>query len=397
MSHDAASRYGESTRAIHGGQEPDAAAGAVATPIYQTASFAYANVEQAIARSAHLEEGYNYTRLGNPTITALEEKLAALEGAEACVVFGTGMGAASALVMGLCGAGEHLVCANSIYGATQGLLAGPMQRWGLQVTFVDAREPSQVARAIREDTRLVLVESPSNPVLRLVDFEAIAQLAHDRGVLVAVDNTFATSVNQRPLQHGIDLVMYSATKYISGHGDTLGGAVLGRAELLREIRTVEVLVGATLSPFNAFLLLRGAQTLPLRVERHNRNAQAVAAWLEDHPLVQRVTYPGLPSHPQHALARTQMRGFGGMIAFEMADDTQARALANAVRLCTLAVSLGDVKTLLSLPAHMSHRFLSPSERREAGITPGMLRLSVGLEDVDDIIADLSQALAQMEA
>lgn len=312
--------HGEGTRAIHAGQQPDAAFGAVATPIYQTASFAYSSVDQAIARAAHLEEGYSYTRVANPTTDALEEKLALLEGMEACITFASGMGAISALFLGLCGTGTHVVCANSIYGATHGLLTTTLQQWGLQVTFVDAREPGNVMRAITPDTRLIYIESPSNPTLRLVDLEGVAQLAHDRSVPVAIDNTFATSVNQRPKDFGIDLVLYSATKYISGHGDTLGGVILGDNQLLRTLRTVEILVGASMSPFNAFLLLRGAQTLPLRVERHNRNAQQIAEWLAEHPRVAQTIYPGLPTHPQYALARQQMKGFGGVISFDVGSD-----------------------------------------------------------------------------
>lgn len=231
--------------------------------------------------------------------------------------------------------------------------------------------------------------------MRLVDFEAIAQLAHDRGVPVATDNTFATSINQQPLRFGVDVVVYSATKFISGHGDTLGGAVLGSERLMREIRSAEILVGATLSPMNAFLLLRGTQTQPLRVERHNTNALAVARWLEQHPLVSTVLYPGLPSHPQHILACQQMRGFGGVVSFTVDTDFMARRVLNACHLFTIASSLGDVKSLISQPIHMSHRFLAPDARAEAGITPGLIRLSVGLEDVEDIIADLDQAFTMM--
>lgn len=396
MPTDPFSQQGDATRAIHGGQQPDPGFGAVTTPIYQTASFVFDSVEQAVARSAHLEEGYSYTRLANPTTDALEAKLAAMEGAEACAVFGSGMGAISALFLGLCRAGDHVVCADSIYGATHGLLTGTLAQWGLHVTFVDAREAHHIARAIRPETRMVYLESPSNPTLRLVDLEGVAQVAHDRGVPVAIDNTFATSYNQQPLRCGIDLVVYSATKYISGHGDTMGGAVLGSDGLIRTLRTAEILVGATLSPLNAFLLLRGVQTLPLRVERHNANALAVARWLEHQPAVRAVHYPGLESHPQHALAREQMRGFGGVVSFELEDDTVAAAMADAVRLCLLAVSLGDVKSLISIPARMSHRFLTPEARLLAGITPGLIRLSVGLEDVDDIIADLEQALRMVE-
>ena len=385
-------QLGPSTRAIHGGETPDVGAGAVATPIYQTAAFTFDSVEQAVARAAHLEEGYVYTRMGNPTIEALEAKLAHLEGTEACVAFGSGMGAVSGLFLGLCGTGDHVVCSDSLYGATYSLLTGPLRRWGLGVTFVDAREPGNIARAIGPETRLVYVESPSNPMLRLVDLEAVAQLAHDRGVPVAIDNTFATSVNQQPLALGVDLVLYSATKYISGHGDTLGGAVLGSNDLIRRVRQAEILAGAALSPLNAFLLLRGAATLPLRVERHNANALEVARWLQEHPRVLRAHYPGLESHPQHDLARGQMRGFGGMVSFEVEDDETARRVINAVRLIHIALSLGDTRSLISQPASMSHRGVSPQVRTAAGITPGLIRLSVGLEDVADLIADLAQAL-----
>jgi len=383
---------GEATRAIHGGQAPDPGYGAVTPPIYQTVSFAFDSVEQAVARSAHLEEGYNYTRVANPTTDVLESKLALLEGAEGCVAFGSGMGAISALLLGVCRTGDHVVCASTIYGATHGLLTGPLQRWGIGCTFVDAREPGNITRAIRPDTRLIYLESPANPNLRLVDLESVSQLAHDRGVPVAIDNTFATSVNQQPLRLGVDLVVYSASKYISGHGDTLGGAVLGNAEFLRHIRAAEILFGATMSPLNAFLLIRGAQTLPLRMARHNASAQAVAQWLETQPRVTRTLYPGLRSHLQHDLAVRQMRGFGGVVSFEVADDATAQQVIDATRLCTIAASLGDVKTLIAQPARMSHRFMSPQAREEAGISDRLIRLSVGLEDVEDIIADLDSAL-----
>lgn len=384
--------YGETTRAIHAGQEPDAAFGALATPIYQTASFAYDSVEQAIARSVHLEEGYNYTRVANPTIDALEHKLADLDGAEECIAFASGMGAIAGTFLGLCGSGDHVICGVNIYGATQGLLTTVLQRWNLQVTFVDAREPSNIARAIGPDTRLIYLESPSNPSLQLVDLVAVAQLAHDRGIISVIDNTFAGSSNQQPLKHGIDVVIYSATKYISGHGDTLGGAVLGNAHQLRRIRQAQILVGATISPFNAFLLLRGLQTLPLRMRQHNANAMAVARWLQANPAVPETIYPGLESHPQHELAKTQMSGFGGVICFDMGNDDAARAVQNATKLITIASSLGDVKSLISQPVHLSHRYLTPEERKFAGVTPGLVRLSVGLEDVEDIIADLDGAI-----
>lgn len=395
MAYDPNEFTGEATRAIHGGQQPDPGYGSVTTPIYQTAAFAYDSIDQAVARAAHLEEGYSYTRVANPTITALEQKLALLEEAEECVCFASGMGAISGLLLGICGAGHHIVCSDSIYGATQGLLTTVMRRWGLGVTFVDAREPGNVARAITPETSLVYLESPSNPALRIVDFEAVAQIAHDRQVLVATDNTFATSINQHPLCLGVDFVVYSATKYISGHGDTLGGAVLGDKRRLSAIRTAEILVGATLSPQNAFLLLRGAQTLALRVARHCANAQTVAEWLQRNARIRRTIYPGLPSHPQYALACQQMRAFGGIVSFEVESDAQARRVIDACRLCTIASSLGDVKTLISLPAQMSHRYLTPTERAAAGITPGLIRLSVGMEDVEDIISDLSQALESM--
>lgn len=394
MTADSGPYRGEATRAIHGGQRPDAAIGASATPIYQTAAFAVDNVEQAIARAAHLEEGYYYTRQGNPTVQALEEKLALFDGAEGCVAFASGMGAISTLFMTLCRAGDHVVCTDSVFGGTYTLLTAPLAQWGLSCTFVDAREAGNIARAIRPDTRLVYVESPSNPSLRLVDFEAVAQLAHDRGVLVAADNTFATAYNQQPLRFGVDLVAYSATKYIGGHGDALGGAVLGRNDLVRQIRATAALSGATLSPFNAFLFLRGAQTLPLRMERHNANGLAVAQWLAEQPDIHAVHYPGLPSHTQHQLAVGQMRGFGGVIAFDLGSDEAAKRMINATRLCVISYSLGDVKTLIALPARMSHRALPPQARALAGITPGLVRLSVGLEDVEDILADLEQALAK---
>ncbi|MBP2017768.1 methionine-gamma-lyase [Symbiobacterium terraclitae] len=389
-------RHGRlSTRCVHAGQRPDPATGSIATPIYQTSTFAFSSAEQGAARFAGEEPGYIYTRLGNPTVAALEEKLADLEGAEDAVAFGSGMAAIASTVTALVSAGDHVLFGSPIYGCTFDFLMEVMRRFGVEATPVDTSRTETVAAAIRPNTRLLLFETPANPTMRLADIRALADLAHGHGITVVVDNTFMSPFLQRPLEHGADIVIHSATKYIGGHGDVVAGLAAGPAQVMAEIRRTTLKnFGGIISPFDAWLLLRGLKTLHIRMQRHSENALRVARFLEQHPMVMRVYYPGLESAPHHELARRQMDGFGGIMSFEVMGGIAAgRALLNAVRLCTVAVSLGDTDTLIQHPASMTHAVVPPEARALAGITDGLIRLSVGLEDPEDIIADLDQALA----
>lgn len=386
--------YGLFTQAIHAGDAPDETTSAVAVPIHMANTFAYASAEDAAATFAGAKFGYIYTRWGNPTQAVLERRIAALEGGEAALAAASGMAAISTAIMSVVGQGDHIVATGSIYSGTFNLLARELPHFGVTTTFVDASQPDNIAAAMRDNTRIVYLESPGNPTLTLNDIAASAKIAHQAGALTFIDNTFATPINQRPLDLGADVVLYSATKYFCGHGDAIGGAIVSTQAFIENARTGILRdVGGIISPFNAWLILRGIQTLPLRVERHNTNALQVSRFLEQHPAVNWVAYPGLESHPQHELARRQMRGYGGMVCFEVKGGVEAGArLMNHIRLCTLTVSLGDTKTLICHSASTTHSTVPAEARREAGITDGLVRLSVGLEDPEDIIADLDQAL-----
>jgi methionine-gamma-lyase len=388
-------QYSIETRAVHAGEETCPLTGAVDTPIYQSTTFAFKDAEQGAALFSHQREGYVYTRYGNPTLKALEEKIAALEGAEAAQVTATGMAAVSTSVLGLLKAGDHLVSARSIYSAAFDLFHRKLPSWGIETTFVESTAPDDFARAIRANTKLVYIETPSNPVLNVLDIEAIASVARSREVPVAIDNTFATPFNTRPLRMGVDLVIHSATKYLCGHGDAMGGVIAGKHAIIQKI-AVETHrdLGGVMSPFNAWLILRGLRTLPLRMERHNDNAMRIAQFLRNHPKVEEVFYPGLPSHPGHDIARKQMGGFGGMLSFVVRGGIEAgRHVLNSVKLCILAVSLGDTRTLITHPASTTHVVVPREKRLEIGIYDGLIRLSVGIENVQDLMDDLDQALA----
>jgi methionine-gamma-lyase len=393
---------GFATIAIHGKKRFDkhetkkVTIRSVSTPIYQSSTFAFESAEQGARIFAGEEEGYIYTRLGNPTIKALEQEMAFLEVAEDSVAFASGMAATSAVVLNLCQAGDNLVAGDTTYGGTHKLFVGWLPKVGIEAREVDTRDPANVARAIDERTRLIFLETPAKPTLRLCDIKEIADIGHRHGIPVAVDNTFPTPYLQRPIEFGADIVVHSATKYIGGHGDTVAGLVVGPAETMAGVRGELADLGAAMSPFNAWLLLRGLKTLPVRMDKHTANAQEVAEFLSYHPKIDVVHYPGLRTHPQHELARRQMRGFGGMIAFEVKGGKAAgQRMVNAVEICTLAVSLGDVDTLIQHPATMTHSTYSDEDLIATGINPGLIRLSVGLEDVDDIVYDLRQALARM--
>lgn len=387
-------RPGFTTRAVHAGEHPDPTTGAVVPPVHLSTTFAFPSAEAGAALFAGERPGYIYTRLGNPTVAVLEAKVADLEGGEAALATASGMAAIATVLLTLLGDGGHVVCTDALYSATYDLLARRLPAFGIRTTFVDATDPAAFARAITPETRLLYVETPGNPTLTLTDIAAVATVARQHGLPLVVDNTFATPYLQQPLALGADIVVHSATKYLGGHGDAVAGVIVGRRAFIAACREATLAdFGGALSPLTAYLVLRGLPTLALRMERHCANAQRVAAYLSQHPKVAWVRYPGLPSHPQHALARRQMRGFGGMVCFELAGGLAAgRALLNAVRLCTLAVSLGDVRTLITHPASTTHHQVPAERRRAMGITDGLVRLSVGIEDPDDIVADLEQAL-----
>ncbi len=394
--------WGFSTLCIHGKKHTDKhdtgrPIRAVSTPIFQSSTFAFENADHGAAIFAGEDPGYVYTRLGNPTQAAFEVEMAYLEGGEAALALASGMAAATTAVLTCCRAGEHIVAGDTLYGGTHQLFTQTLPRLDIAVTEIDARDPENFARAITDKTRLVYLETPANPTLVLTDIAAVAEIAHAKGVPVLVDNTFCTPYLQNPLSLGADIVLHSATKYIGGHGDTVAGVLVGKADWIMQAR-METLrdVGGCISPFNAWLLLRGLKTLPVRMDRHQRSAMEIAQFLSYHPKVEDVIYPGLSFHPQHALAGRQQRGFGGMISFMVAGGRAAgKVVLDAVELCTLAVSLGDVDTLIEHPASMTHSTYNDADLKKVGIDPAMIRLSVGLEDVDDIIADLRQALARI--
>jgi methionine-gamma-lyase len=388
------SSKGFSTRCIHGNDKPCPVTGSLVPPIYQTSTFVFPDAATGKARFAGEEEGYIYTRLGNPTVDALDDRIALLEGGEAGASFASGMGAVSAVLLTLIKTGDHILATNGLYGCTFGLLDWLKEKFGVQYDLIDMTVAEEVEKHIRPETKVIYIETPINPTMKLVDLEKVSVIAKRYGVQVVVDNTFMTPYFQRPLDLGVDIVVHSATKYIGGHGDVVAGLVVGRKEFIRELKlTAQKDVGAILGPFDAWLLLRGLKTLALRMDRHNENGMKVAQFLKDHPQVDQVYYPGLPDHPQYELALKQMKGFGGIITFEVKGGyDQGVKVMNEVRLAMLAVSLGDVDTLIQHPASMTHAIIPKENRSIMGITDGMVRLSVGLEDVEDIIADLKEAL-----
>jgi len=379
---------GFQTTAIHAGQEPDAATGAVSVPIYQTSTYAQDGLGK--------HKGFEYARTQNPTRLALERNIAALEGARYGYAFASGM-AAIDTTLRLIKAGEHVIVSDNTYGGTYRLFSRVLENYRIEFTYVDTSDAANVEAAMRDNTRMVYVETPTNPVMSVTDLQAVSDIAHARGARVVCDNTFLSPYLQRPFEFGVDIVLHSTTKYLNGHSDSVGGVVVlndeGDAEWIKFIQNS---VGAILSPFDSWLIMRGTKTLALRMEQHDRNGRTVAAFLEEHPKVQKLYYPGSLSHRQHDLAKRQQRGFGGMLSFDVGSLESARTVLEGVRLCTLAESLGAVETLISHPATMTHASVLPETRARLGITDGLVRISVGLEDVDDIIADLDQALEKIQ-
>ena len=384
------------TLAIHAGQEPDPVYGGVSVPIYQSSTFAFASAEQGAARFAGKEKGFIYTRIANPTVRALEESLATLEGGFDASATASGMAAVTTIYTALLEKDAHIVGTASIYGPSRTVIENEFSRFGVRSDFVDTSDIRNVEKALRPETKLLFVETPANPTLALTDLKACARIARERGITFAVDNTFSSPLLQNPLALGADIVMHSLTKFINGHSDVVGGAIIAREEALhKRLRKVLVLMGGTMDPHQAWLVLRGVRTLALRVEKSQANAAALAPWLAAHPKVAWVNYPGLESHPQHALAKEQMKGFGSMLCFGLRGGYEAgRKMINAVELCTLAVSLGGIESLIQHPASMTHAGLPKEHREMAGITDDLIRLSVGCEGVEDIRADLEQALAK---
>jgi cystathionine beta-lyase/cystathionine gamma-synthase len=381
----ATTHSGFSTRAIHTGQEPDAETGAVTVPIYATSTY----VQQEIGK----HKGYEYARVSNPTRTRLEQNLASLEGGVSARVFASGMAAINALCT-MYKSGDHIVCGNDLYGGVPRLFNQVLAGYGIEFTYVDTSDARNVERAIRKSTRMVYVETPTNPLMTISDIRAISQVCRSKRVDLVVDNTFMSPYFQRPLALGADMVVHSTTKFLNGHSDGLGGVVVcTKPEQAEQLGFVQKAAGAILSPFECWLVLRGVKTLAVRMEQHDRNGRAVADFLVKHKRVKKVFYPGLPDHPQHALAKKQMTGFGAMITFETGSLTNANKMLKRVRVCSLGESLGGVETLISHPATMTHAALGEKGRKEIGITDGMVRISVGIENVEDIIADLDQALA----
>lgn len=389
------SKIGMQTLAIHAGEEPDATTGALVPPLYLATTYHLGSTENGAALFSGEKEGYVYTRWANPTVTVLEKRVAALEGGGAAVATASGMAAITTTLLANLKAGDHVVAAKAIYPSTFAVLSQDFAAFGIETTFVDATDVENVAEAMRPQTRVVYLETPGNPLLAVCDLEAIARLARAAGAVSICDNTFATPINQQPLELGIDIVIHAATKYLCGHGDAVGGLIVGKKDFIERARTHTLrYFGGILAPFNAYLITRGITTLPLRMSQHNANAFQVAQFLEQHSAVAAVSYPGLASHPQHHIARKQMRGFGGMVSFELKGGLDAGAhMMDRVRLCALATSLGDARSLISHPATTSHVVISREARLKQGVTDGLVRLSVGIENVEDIISDLAQAMA----
>ena len=374
--------------------------GALSTPIYQTSTFVFDSTEQGGARFAGKEEGYIYSRLGNPTTTVAEEKIAALECGEAAAATSSGMGAISSALWTLLRAGDHVIADKILYGCTFALLCHGMTRYGVEVEFLDTSDLEAVKKAMKKNTRVVYLETPANPNLKISDIEEIAKIAHtNEYTKVVVDNTFASPYLQKPLLLGADLVVHSATKYLNGHGDVIAGFVVGNKELITEVKLfgIKDMTGSVLGPTEAHLIIRGLKTFEIRMQRHCENAMKVAEYLNAHPKVSKVYYPGLKDHEGYEIAKKQMTGFGGMMSFELEGGFEAgKTLLNNLEMCALAVSLGDTETLVQHPASMTHSAYTKEELKEAGIPEGLVRLSVGLENIEDIIADLDKAFEKIK-
>jgi len=395
----ASNTQGFATRAIHKGYDPLTHQGALVPPIYMTSTFAFPDIANGGDRFAGEADGYIYSRLGNPTQALLEERLASLEGGEAALATASGMGAITSTIWSLVEPGDEIIADKTLYGCTFAFFQHGLSKFGISVTFVDMTEPEQLAAALSDKTRVVYLETPSNPNNRLVDIAAVSDIVHSQDITVIVDNTYCTPYLQQPLALGADMVVHSATKYLGGHGDLVAGAVVGKREQIDNVRLVGLkdLTGAVIAPLDAFLIMRGLKTLELRMDRHCASAITIAKQISEHPMVEAIYYPGLKSFPQHALARRQMKNFGGMIAFELKGGVKAGIrFMDSLQLATRAVSLGDAETLVQHPASMTHSPYTPEERAAFGISDGLVRLSVGLETLSDLQEDIGQALDRVK-
>src|SRR5215471_15672178 len=378
--------HGFATKAIHVGQEPDPSTGAVTVPIFATSTY----VQEEIGK----HKGYEYARVSNPTRTRLEQNLAALEGGSSSHVFASGMAAVTAVTQCFLKQGDHLICGHNAYGGVPRLFNEVVANYGVAITYVDTSDPAAVKKALRKNTRIVWIETPTNPLMVLTDIKKVAQIAHAGGAELVVDNTFMSPYFQRPLDLGADMVMHSTTKFLNGHSDGLGGVIVGsKPHHAEKLAFMQKTAGAIMSPFECWLVLRGVKSLAVRMEQHDKNGRAVAGFLRKHKKVKKVLYPGFGDHPQHELAKRQMSGFGSMITFETGSLKNAKKMLKKVRVCSLGESLGGVETLISHPATMTHAALGEAGRKEIGLTDGMVRISVGIEDAEDLIADLDQGLA----
>jgi cystathionine beta-lyase/cystathionine gamma-synthase len=379
------SQLGFSTRAVHDGQPPDPLTGAVNVPLYLSSTYAQEEIGK--------DKGYDYSRAGNPTRSALEVSLASLEGGTSAHVFGSGMAAILALVA-LFKSGDHVICGENVYGGVPRLFNQIIANYGIEFTYVDTSDAENVRRAIRPNTRLVHIETPTNPLMTLTDIRAVADVCHEQGIELSVDNTFLSPYFQRPIELGADIVMHSTTKFLNGHSDGLGGVlVVTKPEHKEKFDFVEKAMGGILSPFESWLVLRGVKTLAVRMRQHDASGRAVAGFLEGHPKVSKIFYPGLASHPQYELAKRQQTGFGSLMTVDLGSKEKANTFLKRLRVCTLGESLGGVETLVSHPASMTHAAIGAEGRAKIGLTDGMVRLSIGIEDVEDLIADIDQALA----
>ncbi|MBX5321778.1 MAG: aminotransferase class I/II-fold pyridoxal phosphate-dependent enzyme [Candidatus Bathyarchaeota archaeon] len=387
-------KTGFSTKAVHGGEKLEK--GSVATPIYETSVFAFTSTKELINVISEKTEGYLYTRFDNPTVRAVERKIAVLEGSEDAAAFSSGMAAITTTLLTLVSKGDHVVASRDLYGGTLTFLQELLPRFDIEINLVDTANLNQVKEAIKKNTRVVYAEIPTNPTLKIVDLSRLAALAKKHSITTVIDSTLATPYNLTPIKFGIDVVVHSATKYLGGHNDVTAGIVCGSREFIQKLKKTRKILGGTLDPMAAWLLLRGLKTLALRMERHNRNGMQIAQFLEKHPKIAKVYYPGLPSHPQHRLAKKQMRGYGGVVSFEIKGDFEKTVqFVENLKLCLLAASLGGTETLATQPTTSSHYFITPEQRQKLGITDQLVRLALGIEDPEDIIADLKQSLEKI--
>jgi methionine-gamma-lyase len=384
---------GFNTKLIHAGNIEDDF-GSVTVPVYQTSTFVFRNTQHGVNLFTGKEEGYIYTRISNPTIKALEDNIAELENGYGGIATSSGMGAVSCICMSLLEKGAHMISTASVYGQSRGLMENHLSRFGVEATFVDTSDPDNIRSSIRPNTKILYIETPSNPTIQLTDIKACSIIAKEHGIALVADNTFCSPYLQNPLNLGADVVFHSVTKFINGHADIVGGIIVTKTrELYSKIRPLMIALGSNMDPHQAYMVHRGVKTLSLRIEKAQENAKKIAAWLEQHPKIKCVRYPGLKSHPQYELAKKQMRGFGSMMSFELKGGVKAcETLMNHVKIVLLAVSLGGVESLIQHPASMTHSKVSSEDKLKTGITDGLVRLSVGIENVEDLISDLEQAL-----